>query len=54
MITTYEARLWASQFVELGASLDQVNRELVCCNCNPDDQNTVISEFFKQLCEMEG
>jgi len=54
MITQGEARVWAAQFVALGATIDQVNRELVCCNCNADDQNTVRSEFFKQLCEMEG
>ncbi len=47
-ITNYEAANWAAQFVAIGATIDVVNRELVCCNVSDDSANAVRNEYFKQ------
>ena len=46
-ITNYEAANWAAQFVKIGATIDVVNRELICCNVADESANAVRSEFFK-------
>jgi hypothetical protein len=49
MISTREE--WAAQFVKLGATLAQVNRELTDCGIqksNPEEAKAVREEFTRQ------
>ncbi len=47
-ITNYEAANWAAQFVKIGATIDVVNRELICCNVAPESAARVRSQFTQQ------
>ena len=53
-ITNYEAANWAAQFVAIGATIDVVNRELICCNVADESANAVRSEYFKQAYDSIG
>ena len=53
-ITNYEAANWAAQVVAIGATIDVVNRELICCNVGDDSANAVRNEYFKQTYDSIG
>mgnify|MGYP003153810259 FL=1 len=53
MISTFN-REWAAQLVEAGATLDTVNRELICCGIqasSPEDAKAVREEFIRLTLE---
>ena len=54
MPTPDALRNWAAQFVAIGATIDMVNRELICCNVGDDGANAVRSEYFKQAYDSIG
>ena len=53
-ITNYEAANWAAQFIKIGATIDVVNRELICCNVADESANAVRNEYFRQSYDAIG
>ena len=39
---------WAANFIRLGCTLSQVERELEACNAEPQMRADVVSEFYRQ------